>query len=117
NGELDNTTSDNLLTLREAILLVNKGGVAQLALGRSLTAGEQAQITGALGSHDTVQFNSSINGKTIALAGSELLISRSVVISGPGASNLKVSGKAASRVINIASAVSVSMEGMVDPIV
>ena len=34
----DNTTSDNFLSLREAILLVNHGGHAGAALGRSLAA-------------------------------------------------------------------------------
>src|SRR5205085_7860424 len=51
NGVLDNTTSDGLLTLREAVLLVNNSGNASAALGHSLTTGEQAQITVGFGSN------------------------------------------------------------------
>src|SRR6266851_3188672 len=56
----DNTTPDSLLTLREAILLVDNAGDATTALGRtSLTLGETAQISGTFGSNDTIQFASS----------------------------------------------------------
>jgi len=41
----DNTTADNFLSLREAILLVNNGGNANTALGRSLTAAETNQVS------------------------------------------------------------------------
>jgi hypothetical protein len=51
----DNTTADNYLTLREAILLVNNGGNANAALGRSLTTGEANQIVGSFGTNDTIQ--------------------------------------------------------------
>src|SRR5881398_3412190 len=47
---LDNTTADEVLTLREAVLLVNSAGDASAALGRDLTSGEQSQITGGFGS-------------------------------------------------------------------
>lgn len=51
NSVSDNLTSDNFLTLREAVVLVDNNGVANTAasLNRVLTAGEQAQISGAFG--------------------------------------------------------------------
>src|SRR5262249_60582485 len=58
NSVADNVTSDSLLTLREALQLVNAGGDASAALGRSLSAGEAARVTGSFGSGDTVQFAS-----------------------------------------------------------
>src|SRR5260221_2992322 len=65
NSLFDNTTSDNVLTLREATLLVNEGGNASSALGRSLTAGEQAQITGNFGDNDTIQFSPNFNNGAV----------------------------------------------------
>src|SRR5207249_1506686 len=44
NSAADNTTADGVLTLREAVLLVNNGGDATAALSRSLMAGEAAQV-------------------------------------------------------------------------
>src|SRR5438270_9527874 len=51
NGTADNTTSDNTLTLREAIAVVNGN------LGRSLSTGEKALVGGTLGSNDAIQFS------------------------------------------------------------
>src|SRR5947209_4660941 len=52
----DNTTSDNFLTLREAVLLVNNAGNASNALGRGLSAAEASRITGTFGNFDTIRF-------------------------------------------------------------
>jgi hypothetical protein len=109
---LDSTTASASLTLREAILLVDNGGNANTALGRSLTTGESNQITGTFGSNDTIQFDPSVNGQTIRLAGSELLVSRNLTINGPGATQLAVSGSSASRVFEIGSAVTASLSGL-----
>ena len=59
NTDLDSTTPDEVLTLREAVLLVNDGGDSIAALGRALTAGELAQIdtTEPFGTNDTIEFN------------------------------------------------------------
>ena len=67
NSTADNTTADNSLTLRESVLLVDAGGNATAALGRSLTAGEAGQIKGTFGSNDTIQFDPGLAGQTIAL--------------------------------------------------
>src|SRR6266851_5730557 len=51
NSVADNTTKDSVLTLREAIQIVDG------TLGRSLSTQEQARITGTLGTNDTIQFS------------------------------------------------------------
>jgi hypothetical protein len=113
NSFADNTTADSSLTLREAILLVDNTGDASSALGRSLTSGEQAQITGTFGppSIDTIQFDPGLNGQTIKLTGGELAITKVLNVTGPGASQLTVSGNGASRVFDV-SAPLVSLSGL-----
>src|SRR5262249_50030249 len=103
-GFLDNTTADSLLSLREAILLVNNGGTATAALGRSLTAGEQAQVNTSqpFGTNDTIQFAAG-PAQTITLNGSELLLSTNMTVAGPGSALLAINGNAASRVFEVAS--------------
>ena len=60
NGRVaDNTTPDNFLTLREAIALVNG------TIGRALTPGEQAQVSGTLGANDVIQFSLPAGAQTI----------------------------------------------------
>src|SRR5262245_23782272 len=56
NSTADNLMADTSLTLREAVLLDNAGGNATAALGRSLTAGEAAQVKGTFGRIDTINF-------------------------------------------------------------
>ena len=97
NTVADNTTADGFLTLREAVQLVNAGGNAQTALGRTLTAQETAQITTppAWGTNDTITFSAAARG-TINLVGTpqlpqQLELRRSVSVQGPGASLLAVS--------------------------
>ena len=92
NSSADNTTGDNLLTLREAIAVVNG------TLGRALTAGEQGQITGTLGPNDAIQFNLPAGPQTITLTGGALSITQPVAIIGPGAGLLTINGNNADRV-------------------
>ena len=93
NSTADSTTADNFLTLREAIDVVDG------TLGRPLTAGEQAQITGTLGANDTIAFNLPAGPQTITLTGGALDITQPVAISGPGAANLTINGNNADRVL------------------
>src|SRR5262249_47052198 len=92
NSVADNTTADNVLTLREAILSVDG------TLGRALTAGEQAQVSGTLGTNNVIQFSLPAGPQTITLTGGGLSITKAVTINGPGASLLTVSGNNAGRV-------------------
>jgi predicted outer membrane repeat protein len=88
----DDTMPDNVLTLREAIALVDG------TLGRALTAGEQAQVSGTLGSNDSVQFDLPGGAQTITLTLGALAVTNAVTIDGPGAANLTVNGNGSDRV-------------------
>jgi hypothetical protein len=106
NTAADETAADNTLSLREAIGVVNSQSEA------GLSSAEQAQISGTLGSNDTIQFAPSLNGQTITLNGAELLISKDLSIVGPGAGALTVSGNHASTVFDIQVGTTVSLSGL-----
>jgi hypothetical protein len=108
----DNTTSDSYLTVREAILLVDNGGNANAALGRSLTAGEVGQISGPFGNNDTIQFDSSLTGQTITLGSALPALSSNVAIGGLGAANLAISGAGQYQVFDVNTGVAASLYGL-----
>src|SRR5438094_6493763 len=62
----DQTTADNSLSLREAVGAVNSGSTG------SLSTAERAQVSGTLGSNDTIQFDPSLSGGTLTLTGGAL---------------------------------------------
>src|SRR5262249_11216778 len=70
NSVADNTTRDNFLSLREAIQIVDG------TLGRSLSPQEKAQITGTLGTNDTIQFSLPAGSQTITLKNGALSITK-----------------------------------------
>src|SRR5215472_8432685 len=73
----DNTTDTSVLTLRDAIVLVDNSGDPTSLGQSSMPRGWSSQINGGFGSNDTVQFASNMFGSTLAtitLGGSELLI-------------------------------------------
>ncbi len=82
----DTTSANSFLTLREAVEIVDG------TLGRALTAVERAQISGALGTNDTIQFNLPAGSQTITLTGGALSLTNPVTINGPGAGNLTING-------------------------
>ena len=107
NTNLDNTTDDTFLTLREAIEVVNDGdhtdGVAGLG-GRNLNAGELAQIdfTNPLGTSDTINFDAAaVNAASEITLGSELSITSGLTINGNGPDSTKINGNGATRLVNI----------------
>jgi hypothetical protein len=112
NGAADINAADGVLTLREAVLLENGAGDATAALGRNLTAPEAAQVSDVFGSNDTIQFDPSLNGRTITLTGSGLVLSKSLNVVGPGASLLTVNGNHASGVFRVALGATVSLSGL-----
>jgi parallel beta-helix repeat protein len=65
------------------------------------------------GGGDTIQFASGVTG-TITLSGTQLTISNTVTISGPGASALTISGNYTSRIFNLTggAAVNVTISGL-----
>jgi predicted outer membrane repeat protein len=91
-GPADDTMPDDVLTLREAIAVVDG------TLGRSLTAAEQAQISGAIGSDDAIRFSLPAGPQTVPLTLGALTITKGVTITGPGAANLTIDGNGLDRV-------------------
>jgi hypothetical protein len=91
----DTTTPGNVLTLRDAVEIVDG------TLGRALTPAEQAQVSGTLGINDTIQFALPAGPQTITLTQGELDLTQPVTIAGPGAANLTISGNGASRVFTV----------------
>jgi hypothetical protein len=105
NTSADETTPDSLLSLREAISVVN----TQTTSG--LSAAELNQISGTLGSNDTIQFDPSLNGQTITLTMGVLGIGNNVAIMGPGPNTLTISGNNTSQVFMVNHSI-VSLSGL-----
>jgi len=62
---------------------------------------------------DSIQFDPLLNGQTITLLLGQLEITESLIVNGPGASNLTVDGGGSSRVIDItATASDVALDGL-----
>ena len=103
-NSLANTTSaGSALTLPEAVKVVDG------TLGRSLTTAEQAQVTGILGSNDTIQFNLPAGSQTINLNGTALSITKAVSIIGPGAGTLTISGNNDNRIFAVGTSSNLSL--------
>jgi CSLREA domain-containing protein len=103
----DDVSADAVLTLREAITLVNAGTTAEPGngLGRALTLAEQAQVAGLFGVSDAIRFETSpgvpLTG-TIVLAGDELpFLDAAASIEGPGADLLAISGRDEIRALHV----------------
>ena len=77
-SNLDNLFSDNDITLREAIRVVNQGNT------NTLSANEKTFVTGTLGTNDTIQFANVLNGATITVGSpGTLFIAKPVTLQGP----------------------------------
>jgi hypothetical protein len=63
-------------------------------------------------SGDTINFDSSLNGQTITLTSGTIFIGASITISGPGSSNLTVSGNNALEIFVIDSGQTVTISGL-----
>lgn len=117
NTNLDNTDADGLLSLREAVALVNESGDAMAALGRDLDSGELGQVntTGPFGTDDTITFDPTVfaTPQTITLGGTQLPdLSADVTISGPGAKRLTLNAGGTSRHLFVNSGVTVQLSGL-----
>jgi hypothetical protein len=107
NSTADTTTADSVLTLREAIALVNG------TLGRSLTAAEQAQISGTLSPGASIEFALPSGPQTITLTGGALNVTASVNIIGPGSGALTINGNNTDRVFVIGNIFSQNLKQVV----
>src|SRR5437899_10936095 len=79
----DETVPDGGLSLREAIGVVNSGSTA------GLSDAELVQISGGLGSGDTIQFDYSLGGGAIGLTSGELAVVASLIVDGVGRGRAK----------------------------
>jgi hypothetical protein len=94
NTNLYQFTPDANLSLIEAVFAVNKGNT------NGFSAEEKAQITGAFGSNDTIQFAPGVT--SITLAGEQINLTKSVTIGGPlGANLVQISGNQTSRIFQV----------------
>ncbi|MGD0540044.1 MAG: choice-of-anchor Q domain-containing protein, partial [Tepidisphaeraceae bacterium] len=75
-------------------------------------AGSLRQTISGAASGDTIQFASSLSGGTIVLTTGELVIGKSLTITGPGASSLSISGNNSSTIFAISAATTVSISGL-----
>jgi hypothetical protein len=112
NSFADNITDTSHLTLRDAITLVNNGGnVASLGQS-SMPGGWASQISGTFGANDTIDFSSALSGDTITLDGSALEFNTNLTITGPGASNLAISGNNSSLIFQVDHGAQISVSGL-----
>jgi hypothetical protein len=113
NSTADNTTDTSVLTLREAIAIVNTSPDV-----KTLSQSIQNQISGALhaGKTDTIQFDPTKVTGAITLGGTQLELSlpsstAAVTIDG-GAAGVTVDGNQASRIFRVDKGVQASLEDL-----
>ena len=100
NSLADNTTSDGLITLREAIQASNSNtAVGDAPAGSSSTT-------------DVITFSPSLFGQTINLTVDELPISDNLTIIGPGANQLTINAGGLSRIFDVTAAKAVTISGL-----
>lgn len=75
-------------------------------------AGSLREALDIIAPDGTITFDPSLSGGTIALTSGQLVVGKNVTIDGSGAPSLTVSGSNASRVFQIAAAVTVSMNDL-----
>lgn len=107
------SAAGSVLTLRDAVALIDSHGLASDASGKSLAAAKSSQINLAspFGSNDVIRFASNLNGpngEQIVLTAGSLLLNHSVTIDG-GTVNLAVSGDHQFTVFEIAGGVDVTI--------
>lgn len=116
NTVADDTTSDNFLSLREAVLLIENGGDANAALSRTLTTAEQAQIDVGLdpfGTNDLIGFDGSINNNGSIDFASAMTVTTTFTIDG-GASMTLTGGssQATHRAFDVGSTGNLTLRGL-----
>jgi hypothetical protein len=105
-----NTTSDNNDPGHLGLTLAVQ--VLDLQNTSMLTPQQLQQVSGTLGSSDQIRFAPGLAG-TITLAQGELVITRSVVIAGPGAANLTIDAHQQSRAFGVYNpGINVTLDGL-----
>src|SRR5262249_13690214 len=76
------------------------------------SAGTLRAVLASAQNGDTIKFAKQLQGQTITLALGQLVIKQSLVIDGPGAGQLAISGNAASRIFDVSGAATVTISGL-----
>ena len=101
-----------LLTVGAAGLPALEGATLTVTNTNDSGPGSLRQALQDAADGDTINFSSSLNGQTITLTSGQLLVSKSVAISGPGATTLAVNGSHLSRVFRTAPDKDVTLSGL-----
>jgi hypothetical protein len=101
-----------VLTLREAVQLVNSGGDPTSLGQSSMPAGWASQISGQIGNGDIIQFDAVLSGQAITLLQGELKLNADVTIVGLGSNQLAVSGGSTSRVFEVVPGAAVGLSSL-----
>src|SRR6266545_4650250 len=76
------------------------------------TPGTLRSAMAAAAPGDSITFDPSLTGQTITLTGGQLLIDKDLIITGPGANQLAISGNNAGRVFYVDNGVTATIEGL-----
>ncbi len=106
------TRSDNFLTFREAVSIVNAGTTFGYS---SAEAAQVSTSNGALGVNDTIHFApglTSSGAATIMMVNGEYLINEHVKINGPGADKLSFDAGQLSRIFKVDTGIAAEISGL-----
>ena len=101
-----------LLTVGAAGLPALEGATLTVTNTNDSGPGSLRQALQDAADGDTINFSSSLNGQTITLTSGQLLVSKSVAISGPGATTLAVNGSHLGRILRTAPGIDVTLSGL-----
>jgi predicted outer membrane repeat protein len=112
NSAGDEPPGDSFLTLRDAVRVIDNGSLS------GLSAAEIGQISGTLGSNDTINFDPTTfaTEQAITLTGTpeaaELYLTKSMTIQGTGTNLLTISGGDSQRVFEVAKGRSLTISNL-----
>jgi hypothetical protein len=97
-----------------SVALPIQANIITVTYGNDSGPGSLRQALANANDGDTIDFDPSLNGQTITLASAELVINKSVMISGPGAPflTISISGIQFTRIFHVMPGQSVTIDGL-----